>query len=104
MHETFLRLKMSSLLRQKLTQSELCHVLLLPESMQIFMFTHMITIGHGFPFTAGDVSSLASNLEQFNRKVKYAWPGQFAEFVRWSGVLGGPHGQGGQGGQGGQPM
>ena len=42
-------LKMSSLLRQKLTQSELCHVLLLPESMQIFMFTHMITIGHGFP-------------------------------------------------------
>ena len=99
MHETFLRLKMSSLLRQKLTQSELCHVLLLPESMQIFMFEHRITIGHSFPFTAGDVSSLASNLEQFDRKVKYAWPGQFAEFVRWLGGLGGPDGQGGQGGQ-----
>ena len=67
------------------------------------MFTHMITIGHGFPFTAGDVSSLASNLEKFDRKVKYAWPGQFAEFVRWSGGLGGPDGQGDQGGSGGQP-
>ena len=52
--------------------------------MQIFFFTHMITIGHGLPFTAGDVSSLACNLEQFDGQVKYARPRQFAELVRWS--------------------